>query len=175
MKILVTFSGSEGLAANVAGRVADILTGLGADVSLKAMNAVQAVRGYSAVIAGSVEQGGRWVPEAMEFVRRFQGALSAKLFSIFTVIPSLSKEQGVESRMVVMQYTAHVRGMVLPVSEGFFSGITPAAESHKPGERSRFKLRLLLGFLADGESRGESEIETWTMQLHDKLVKAHTG
>jgi len=171
MKILVTHSGISGPAAVVAERIARIMTGLGADVTLQPMTGVTTVKGFSAVVAGCQEQGGGWVPEAMEFVRHNQSVLNKKPFAIFTVIPSLAAEKGAESRMVIMQYTAHVRGMVHTISEGYFSGEAESKEVAQPGERSKFKLRLLLGLLREAEGRSHSEAETWAAQLHEKLVK----
>jgi len=170
MKILVTYAGSAGSAANVADRIARVMTGLGAEVTLLPMTAVSTVKGFSAVIAGSIEKGGGWVPEAMEFVRRNQGLLNKKPFALFTVIPSLASEKGAESRMVIMQYTAHVRGMVHPVTEGFFSGEAERKKEASPGERSMFKLRVLLGLLKEGD-RSQGEIETWAARLHEKLLR----
>lgn len=171
MKILITFAGSAGSLAGVADRIARVMTGLGADVKVVPMNSVSTVKGFTAVIAGSMERGGGWVPEAMEFVRRHQTLLNRKPFALFTVIPSLAAEKGAESRMVIMQSTAHVRGMVHPVSEGFFSGEFERRNEAHPGERSKFKLRVLLGLLKEGD-RSHGEIETWTAKLHDKLRQA---
>ena len=171
MKILVTHAGTSGRAAGMAERVARVLTGLGADVTVRPMSGVATVKGFSAVVAGSLEHGGCWVPEAIEFVRRNRSVLSRKPFAIFTVVSSQDMDKGAESRMVVMQYTAHVRSMVHPMSEGFFSGEAEERESPHPGERSRFKLRLLLGLLREGESRSHSEVETWSVRLHEQLVR----
>lgn len=171
MKILVTYAGTTGLAVETAERVVRVMAGLGADVSLRPMSMVTTVKGFSAVVAGCVEQGGSWVPEAMEFVRRHQGLLNKKPFAIFTVIPSLATDTGAESRMVIMQYTAHVRGMVHTVSEGFFSGGYEKKEMAQPGVRSRFKLSLLLGLLREADHRNQTEVETWSAHLHEKLVK----
>jgi len=170
MKILVTYAGSAGPAANVADRIARVMTGLGVEVTLLPLTAVSTVKGFSAVIAGSIEKGGGWVPEAMEFVRRNQGLLNRKPFALFTVIPSLASEKGAESRMVIMQYTAHVRGMVHPVTEGYFSGEDDRKKQASPGERSMFKLRVLLGLLKEGD-RGHGEIETWAAKLHERLLR----
>jgi menaquinone-dependent protoporphyrinogen IX oxidase len=171
MKILVTHAGMSGPAAVVAERIARVMTGLGADVTMLPMSGVATVKGYSAVVAGCLEQAGSWVPEAMEFVRRNQSLLNRKPFAIFTIIPSLASEKGAESRMVIMQYTANVRGMVHTVSEGFFSGEAEGKETAQPGERSKFKLRLLLGLLRESENRSQSETETWAVKLHEKLVR----
>lgn len=170
MKLLITFAGSAGPLAGVADRIGRVMTGLGVDVTLLPMTGVDSVKGFTAVIAGSMEKGGGWVPEAMEFVRRHQGPLNKKPFALFTVIPLLASEKGAEKRMVVMQYTAHVRGMVHPVSEGFFSGETEQSKEPHPGERSKFKLRVLLGLIREGD-RNHGEIETWTAKLHEKLVQ----
>jgi menaquinone-dependent protoporphyrinogen IX oxidase len=173
MKILITYAGRTGVAASVAERIARVMTGLGCEISLLAMNKVTTVTGFSAVIAGSLEQSDGWLPEAMEFVRINQSALNKKPFAMFTVIPALSAEKGAESRMVILQYTSHVRGMVHPVSEGFFSGENPRKDEPRPGERSKFKLRVLLGFLKEGESRAH-DVETWAAKLHDKLALSST-
>jgi menaquinone-dependent protoporphyrinogen oxidase len=171
MKLLVTYAGSSGPAAGVADRIARVMTGLGVEVTLLPMSGVTTVKGFSAVIAGSMEQAGGWMPGALEFVRKNQVALNRKPFAIFTIIPSLATDKGAESHMVVMQYTAHVRGMVHTISEGFFSGEPEKREDPKPGERSKFKLRILLSLLREGENRSQSEIETWAAKLHEKLVR----
>ncbi len=170
MKILVTYAGSAGVTSSVAERIARVMTGLGAEVTLLPMSGVRTVKGFSGVVAGSLEHGRGWLPEAMEFIRVNQALLKKKPLALFTVIPALGSEKGAESRMVVMQYTAHVRGMVHPVSEGFFSGEGIRGQQAEPGERSKFKLRILLGLLRDAESRSH-EAETWAARLHDKLLQ----
>lgn len=171
MKILITYAGRDGVTTSVAGRIARVMTGMGADITLLSMNAVTTLKGFSAVIAGSLDHSGGWLPEALEFVRRNQAALNKKPFALFTVIPFLATEKGAESRMIIMQYTAHVRGMVHPVSEGFFSGEEPHREKEQPGERSKFKLRILLGLLREGEHR-TNDVETWAAKLHEKLLQS---
>jgi menaquinone-dependent protoporphyrinogen IX oxidase len=170
MKILVTYAGSAGVTASVADRIARVMTGLGTEVTLLPMSGVRTVKGFSAVVAGSMEHGRGWLPEAMEFVRVNQALLKKKPLALFTVIPALGSDKGAESRMVIMQYTAHVRGMVHPVSEGFFSGEGVTAQKREPGERSKFKLRILLGLLKDSEFRSH-EVETWAARLHEKLLQ----
>lgn len=170
MKILVTYAGTAGVTSSVADRIARVMTGLGADVTLLPMSGVRSVKGYTAVVAGSIEHGRGWMPEAMEFIRVNQALLKKKPLALFTVIPALGSEKGAESRMVIMQYTAHVRGMIHPVSEGFFSGEAIRDKRVQPGERSKFKLRILLGLLKESEFRSH-EVETWAARLHDKLLQ----
>jgi hypothetical protein len=74
--------------------------------------------------------------------------------------------------MVVMQYTAPVRAMAHPISEGFFSDEVDNKKETKPGERSKFKLSLLLNLLKEGDHRNQAAIETWATKLHEKLAQA---
>ena len=172
MKILVTYSGSGGLTAAVAERIEKVLSGLGEIVTLLPMSGVETLIGYKAVVAGSIEQAGHWTPEALDFVRRYQGVFWTTKLAIFTVCPSLGAEKGAESRMVVMQYTAPVRAMAHPLSEGFFSDQVEPLKDTKPGERSKFKLSILLGLLKESDHRNQAEIETWATKLHEKLLQS---
>jgi menaquinone-dependent protoporphyrinogen IX oxidase len=138
MKILVTYSGSGGLTAGVAERIGMVLSGLGETVTVLPMSGVTTRIGYNAVVAGSIEQAGHWTPEALDFVRRYQGVFWTTQLAIFTVCPSLGSDKGAESHMVVMQYTAPVRAMAHPVSEGF--------------SRTRLRLRKILSSERSGSS-----------------------
>jgi len=172
MKILVTYSGSGGLTAAVAERIGRVLSGLGETVTVLPMNGVTTLIGYKAVVAGSIEQAGHWTPEALDFVRRYQGVFWTTKLAIFTVCPSLGSDKGAESHMVVMQYTAPVRAMAHTLSEGFFSDEVDLTKETKPGERSKFKLSFLLGLLKESDHRNQAAIETWATQLHEKLAQA---
>ena len=171
MKILITYAGSGGLSAGAAERVGKVLCGLGESVTLLPMNGVKTIRGFEVVIAGSVEHAGNWVPEAMEFVRRYQNGLREKAFAIFTVCTGLSGDKGAESQMVIMQWTAPVRALAHPVSEGFFTVENVQKKNIQPGERSKFKLSILLGILKDSDHRHQAAIETWATKLHEKLAQ----
>ena len=93
MKILITYAGTTGTAAGVAERVARVMTGLGAEVTVSPMSGVVTVKGYSAVVAGCLEQGGRWVPEAMEFVRNNQSALNERILRFSLLFPRLPRRR----------------------------------------------------------------------------------
>jgi hypothetical protein len=173
MEILVTYAGSGGLAAGAAERMGKVLTGLGESVTVLPMSGVTTLTDYEAVVAGSVEHAGSWVPEAMEFVRRSQSALKGKAFAIFTVCTEMTPDKGAEARMVIMQWTAPVRSLVHPVSEGFFAVDQIRKKETQPGERSRFKLNILFGILKESDLRNQqSSIETWATKLHEKLAQS---
>ncbi|MCI0522128.1 MAG: flavodoxin domain-containing protein [Bacteroidales bacterium] len=169
MKILVTYASRTGSTAAVAARVGRVLTGLGEDVIVSPMSDLKGLKRFDAVIAGSSVQSGLWLPEAMEFIRRNQDILQEKPFAIFSVSLTPSKEQGVEYRMAIMQWTAPVRALAHPVSEAFFAAEPEQGNNDKPGARSRFKLGVLLGILKERDNRQLDLVVPWAVRLHDKL------
>lgn len=169
MKILITYASRTGTTAAVAGRVGKVLSGLGETVTVTPMNRVTAIDGFDAVVAASPVQAGTWLPEAMEFIRRNQILLQEKPFAIFTLSVTPENHQGVEYRMAIMQWTAPVRALVHPVSEAFFASESTQKRDAKPGERSRFKVSLLLGFLKERDNRQLDLVEPWAVKLHEKL------
>jgi menaquinone-dependent protoporphyrinogen oxidase len=169
MKILVTYASRTGATAAVAVRVGNVLSGLGEEVIVMPMSEVKAIGHFEAVIAASPVQAGSWLPEAMEFIRRNQALLEERHFAIFTVSVTPLEHQGVEYRMAIAQWTAPVRALVHPVSEAFFEADTVLKQVNKPGERSKFKLSLLLGVLKERDNRHLDLVEPWSLKLHDRL------
>lgn len=175
MNILVTFASSAGPVISVAGRIGEALSGLGEKVTVIPMNSVTDPGRYDVIIAGSSIRGDKWLPEAMEFIRRNQAVLLEKDFAIFTVCEALAEERGAEFRMVIQQWTAPVRALVHPVREAFFDGRDDRREEPAPGEKSRFKLRILLDALKDSDHRHRAVVESWSVQLHERLESGTSG
>ena len=76
---------------------------------------------YRAVVAGSAIQGGRWLPEAMQFIHTHQAALAQKPFAAFLVCMTLAMKND-KYREHVANWLKPVRALVKPVSEGLFAG-----------------------------------------------------
>jgi menaquinone-dependent protoporphyrinogen oxidase len=68
--VLVTYAGRTGSTAGVAQAIGDTLCNLGVEIDVRPMQYVQTLANYSAVVAGSAIQGGRWLPEAMQFLEQ---------------------------------------------------------------------------------------------------------
>ncbi len=77
---------------------------------------------YSAVIAGSAIQAGKWLPEAMSFIKTHQHELKNKHFAAFLVCMTLAMPKGNSYRGTVSSWLQPVRDIVKPVSEGLFAG-----------------------------------------------------
>jgi menaquinone-dependent protoporphyrinogen oxidase len=120
-KILVTYATRAGSTAEVAASIAEVLSEAGATVDVKPVPAVHEVKGYDAVVVGSAIRMGRWLPEAVEFVKANRETLSHIPTSYFLVSGFL-REDTPEMRRKVLAYLDPVRTMLDPTSIGLFAG-----------------------------------------------------
>ena len=120
-KILVTYASRTGSTAGVAEAIGKTLAEGGAQVDVLPMQDVTDLIPYRAVVAGSAIQGGKWLPEAMQFMQTHQAALTHKPFAVFLVCMTLAMGNG-KYRQEVATWMEPVRRLVHPVSEGFFAG-----------------------------------------------------
>jgi len=67
--VLVAYATHTGSTAEVATAIAEELRARGLDVDLAEVTAAEPVRSYQAVVLGSAVNGGRWLPEALEFIK----------------------------------------------------------------------------------------------------------
>lgn len=88
-KILVAHASRTGSTAGVAEVIGQILAEDGRSVEVRRMQDVKDLTPYQAVVAGSAIQKGRWLPEAMQFIRTHQAALARKPFAVFLVCMTL--------------------------------------------------------------------------------------
>ena len=80
-----------------------------------------ALEDYDGVLIGSAVQRGNWLPEAIEFVKTNQQALSKRPVAIFTVhIQNLGKDQKSEQKRLA--YLDDIRPFIHPVDATFFAG-----------------------------------------------------
>ena len=75
-KILVTYASRAGSTAGVAEAIGKILAENGVQVEVSPMNEVYDLSPYRAVVAGSAIQGGKWLPEAMQFMQKNRAVLA---------------------------------------------------------------------------------------------------
>jgi menaquinone-dependent protoporphyrinogen oxidase len=75
-KILVAYASRTGSTVGVAQAIGKTLAEDGLEVDVLPMKDIRDLAPYRAVVAGSAIQGGRWLPEAMQFVQTHQKALA---------------------------------------------------------------------------------------------------
>lgn len=83
MTVLVTYATKMGATASIAAAVGIELRAAGFTVDVREIGAVQAVTPYDAVVLGSAIYQGRWLPEAVRFLRRHERQLRARRVWLF--------------------------------------------------------------------------------------------
>lgn len=125
-RILVTYATRAGSTVEVASAIGETLRGRGFSVDVKPAKENPSLDGYQAVVIGSAIRMGSWLPEAVDFIKNNQGALSKMPVALFTVhILNLGEDE--QSRASRLAYLDNVRPLLKPVDEIFFAGeINPA-------------------------------------------------
>ncbi len=170
-KILVTYASRTGATQGVAEAIGKTLADMGATVEVLPMREVKELSLYSAVVAGSGINGGQWLPEALQFVRTHQAALSRKPFAAFLVCMTLTMRNGEQYRTHVATWLEPVRALVKPVSEGLFAGALYINRVPTFSERLKFRLSVVFGVWKEGDHRDWNAIHAWAENLYPLLVK----
>ncbi len=88
-KILVAYASLTGSTTEVAEAIGKTLVDSGLQVDVRPMTEVTDLAPYRAVVAGSAIHGGKWLPEAMQFMYTYQAELSRRPFAAFLVCITL--------------------------------------------------------------------------------------
>lgn len=168
-KILVTYSSRTGSTKGVSEAIAKTLSDSGESVDVISMKEVKDLTPYKAVIAGSAIQGGKWLPEAMEFVSENKTILNQKPFAVFLVCMTLAMAKGENYRSTISGWLSPVRKLVTPVSEGIFAGTLNIKKIPSFSDRFKFRLSVMFGVWKEGDNRDWKAIESWTKNLRAVL------
>ncbi len=171
-KILVTYASRSGSTAGVAEAIGQSLAESGAQVEVRRMQDVTDLSAYQAVVAGSAIQGGKWLPEAMQFMETHRAALARKPFAAFVVCMTLAMPGGEKYRQHVAEFLEPVRRLARPVSEGLFAGALDIRKIPSFSDRLKFRLSVLFGVWTQGDHRDWGAIHAWAGQLRPLLRAA---
>jgi menaquinone-dependent protoporphyrinogen oxidase len=163
-KILVTYASRAGATAGVAEAIGKTLAESGAQVDVLPMGEVTDLGLYRAVVVGSAIQGGKWLPEAMEFIQTHQSALIRKPCAAFLVCMTLTMGNG-KYRQEVATWMEPVRQLIHPASEGLFAGVLDISKVPSFSERLKFRLSVALGVWSEGDHRDWEAIRSWASGL----------
>jgi menaquinone-dependent protoporphyrinogen oxidase len=164
-KILVTYASRSGSTAGVAEAIARTLAESGAEVEVRAMKDVTDMSSYRAVVVGSAIQGGKWLPEAMKFVREHQRDLAQKRVATFMVCITLSMTNSDQYRDGLRDWLAPVRSLLHPVGEGMFAGTLDFRKVPFSFNALMMRLPVLFGLWKVGDHRDWNAIRTWSESL----------
>ena len=169
-KILVTYSSRTGSTAGVAQAIGQTLVESGAQVEVLPMQEITDLSPYRAVVAGSAIQGGKWLPEAMQFIQTHQATLTRMPCALFTVCMTLAMGNG-KYRQEVTNWMEPVRILVHPVSEGLFAGALDISQLPFFSDRLKFRLSVAMGVWSEGDHRDWEAIRQWAAGLRPLLVQ----
>jgi menaquinone-dependent protoporphyrinogen oxidase len=170
-KILVVYASKAGSTAGVAKAIGKTLAESGAQVEVRPMQDVQDLAPYCAVVAGSAIRGGKWLPEAMQFIHTHQATLAQKPFAAFLVCMTLAMPSADKYREHVADFMQPVRALVKPVSEGLFAGALDINKVPSFRDRLMFRLSVVFGVWSEGDHRDWNAIHAWAESLCPLLLQ----
>jgi menaquinone-dependent protoporphyrinogen oxidase len=169
-QILVAYASRAGSTAGVAEAIGQTLAESGAQVEVRPMQDVEDLAPYRAVVAGSAIQGGKWLPEAMQFMQTHRAALTQKPFAAFLVCMTLAIANG-KYREHVADFLQPVRALVRPVSEGLFAGALDISKVPSFRDRLMFRLSVIFGVWSEGDHRDWNAIRAWAESIRPLLLQ----
>ena len=164
MKILVVYASRGGSTQAVAQTIAATLNQQDLQADMRFLRDVTDLRTYDVVVLGAPIRMGKWVPEAVQFVKTHQKTLQQKQFACFVVCMTL-KDDTAENRADVEKVLDEVKGLIQPVDVGLFAG---ALTAH--GRLKSFWIFLAkLLRVPQGDYRDYGKIAGWAKGLARKL------
>jgi menaquinone-dependent protoporphyrinogen oxidase len=164
-KILITYASRSGSTAEIAEAIGTTLRQNGSAVDVLPMQQVDDLSRYHAVVAGSAIRASQWLPEALQFVRAHRGELAKKPFATFTVCITLAMSNGDQYRQAVRGWTAPVRALAKPVSEGLFAGKLDFTKLPLTFDTLKLRLVVALGIFPKDDRRDWKGIQAWAENL----------
>jgi menaquinone-dependent protoporphyrinogen oxidase len=168
-KILVTYASRAGSTASVAEAIGQALRESGAQVDVRSMKDVEDLSPYRAVVAGSAIRGGKWLPEAMDFMRAHRAELARMPCATFMVCITLAMRNGEKYREGLRDWMAEVRSLARPVSEGMFAGMLDFSKVPLTFNTLLMRLMVLIGVFPRGDYRDWGAIRAWAESLAPQL------
>lgn len=162
-KILVTYATKMGATATIAAVVGAELRTAGQQVDVREVGAVLAVSEYDAVVLGSAIYRGRWLPEAVRFLRDHERELRNRqvwLFHSGPIGPSKNQDQPVPPDV------ARLAGLVQANPIKTFAGDLQA-DAVAAVHANRAELERLIG-----DSRDWPQIRAWSDDIAGALQAA---
>lgn len=170
MSVLVAYASEHGSTREVAELIGRVLTDRGLRVRVRSVGSADGPDGpdrYDAFVIGSAVHDQRWLPPAVDFVRRHAATLASRPVWLFSVgMPGalrwpLSRFATAEEPRLPTQFQDVIR----PVAHRLFSGVIAAG--HLPWT-GRLAFRAIGGRY--GDYRNRLEIEAWAGRIAADLT-----
>ena len=165
MRVLIGYGSRFGSTQAIAARIADKIRARGADVDVRAADAITDVAPYDAIVLGSGVYDGSWTAEATNLVRRMAGALARKPTWLFSV-GSFGDRHPVVGGLINKEprEIAEFEDAVHPREYRVFAGVIDLDQWPAWG---RLLFRAFGGHA--GDNRNWPDIDSWAEQIIDRL------
>ena len=165
-RLLIAYASRCGSTGGVAEAIGQALCETGAAVDVRLVKNVNDLSPYQAVILGSAIRMGKWLPEAVEFLKKHQGTLSRVPVAYFVVCLTM-KDATEENRRKALAYLDPVHKQFLqvnPVDIGLFAGMVDF-------NKLSFVYSLILKVMGapEGDFRNWETIRTWAAGIRPAL------
>ncbi|MBR7825073.1 flavodoxin domain-containing protein [Actinospica sp. MGRD01-02] len=162
MHVLIAYATAHGSTQGIAEHLGKVLAAHGADVEVRSAGDVDAIDGYDVFVIGSAVHDQRWLPTAVDLVRRHAGELSGHPVWLFSVgMPGalrrpLNRWAYAEEPKLLAQF----EGVLEPLGHRLLSGVVRPDQLPWTG---RLAFRAIGGRY--GDYRDWSEIEAWAATI----------
>lgn len=161
-RILVAYATGKGATVGVAEKIGEELASRGFSADVKPMRERPSLVGYDAIIVGSAVNGGKWLPEAVDFLKANRAALAQVPVAVFCVhamnCGDIEKETAKRHA-----YLDEVRAVVRPAAEGYFAGVGPTPQD--TSWLAMWAFRAFGGHVVEGDGRDWNKIGAWVQGL----------
>lgn len=161
-RILVGYATRNGSTVGVAEKIGATLAERGFAVDVKSLADKPVPAAYDAVVLGSAINGGKWLPEAMEYARANRTALEKVPVALFCVHAMNCGADAAEASKR-HAYLDGARSLVDPVAGGFFAGSGP--DPRETSWLAMWAFRHFGGHVVEGDGRDWPAIAQWARGL----------
>ena len=166
-KILICYASRCGSTGEVAEAIGQTMCGKGVSTEVRLIENVNTLSPYQAVIIGSAIRVGKWLPEAVDFVKKYQDTLSRMPVAYFLVCMTM-RDDTIENRSKASAFLGPLYNLapqVKPVDSGLFAGATDF-------KKLSFVNRSILKAkgIPEGDFRNWEAIRTWAVNVRPALL-----
>jgi menaquinone-dependent protoporphyrinogen oxidase len=167
-RILIAYSSRCGSTGGIADAIGQVLCGPGTAVDVRLQKNANDLTPYQAVIAGSAIRMGKWLPEAVEFVKTHRDVLRRVPVAYFVACLTM-KDDTAENRSKALAYLDPVCKQVpqvKPVDIGLFAGAIDFSKLSFV-----YSSILRVKGAPEGDFRNWEAIRTWAAGVRPALLR----
>lgn len=163
-RALVVYASRFGSTAGVADAIAEELRAGGWSIDVSSVDDAAAPDAYDAVVIGSAVYNARWMPEALDYVRRNQNGLNERPTAYFQVCLSVLHTNELKQH-IIDAWMEPANRLAPPVSAATFAGAID-----RKNITGSMRLLVWMSRIPDGDYRDWDAIRSWGNALSTLLT-----